>query len=247
MTERRSASLRARVRAEMTEEIKEAARRHLAVEGANLSLRAVARDLGMVSSAVYRYFPSRDELLTALIIDAYNSLGLASETADASVTDRADLTGRWYACAGGIRDWARANPHEYALTYGSPVPGYAAPQDTIEPATRPTLVLGAILADGYAAGVIRPQPATEIPAAASPTIEIPASVRGDLGRVVELIAPGVPIDVLARGLIAWTELFGAISFELFGRLTNVIDDLDAWFDFQLRSLARQMGLPDRAS
>src|SRR5213595_544247 len=78
-------SIRARVRAQMIDEIKSTARRHLATDGANLSLRAVARDMGMVSSALYRYFASRDELLTALIIDAYNSLGEAAEAGDAAV------------------------------------------------------------------------------------------------------------------------------------------------------------------
>src|SRR5438270_9721147 len=68
-------SIRARVRAEMVDEIKAVARRHLAADGANLPLRAVARDMGMVSSALYRYFASRDDLLTALILDAYNALG----------------------------------------------------------------------------------------------------------------------------------------------------------------------------
>ena len=67
-------SIRARVRAEMIDEIKTVARRHLATDGANLSLRAVARDMGMVSSALYRYFASRDDLLTALIIDAYDKV-----------------------------------------------------------------------------------------------------------------------------------------------------------------------------
>src|SRR5262245_47051632 len=92
----RAASLRARVRAEMTQEIKQVARRHLAADGANLSLRAVARDMGMVSSAMYRYFASRDDLLTALIIDAYDSLGDASEAGVATVKQD-DLLGRWLA------------------------------------------------------------------------------------------------------------------------------------------------------
>src|SRR5580693_9145544 len=74
---------RARARAEITGEIKEEARRQLAMTGAQLSLRAVARALGMVSSALYRYFPSRDDLLTALIIDAYDALATAAESADA--------------------------------------------------------------------------------------------------------------------------------------------------------------------
>ena len=80
-----AAGTRARVRAALTREIVDAARRHLAVDGAaGLSLRAVARELGMASSAVYRYFPSRDDLLTALIVDAYDALGAAAEEAEAA-------------------------------------------------------------------------------------------------------------------------------------------------------------------
>src|SRR5215469_12823473 len=121
-----AASIRARVRAEMIGEIKAVARRHLETDGANLSLRAVARDMGMVSSALYRYFASRDELLTALILDAYNALGDTVEAADAGITDRTKLRARWFASTGAVRSWALANPAEYALIYGSPVPGYAA-------------------------------------------------------------------------------------------------------------------------
>ena len=231
MAERITTSLRARVRAEMVDEIKRAARRHLAVDGANLSLRAVARDLGMVSSAVYRYFPSRDELLTALIIDAYDALGDAAEVAEARA-DRGDLVGRWRTVCHGIRDWAVANPNEYALIYGSPVPGYVAPQDTIGPASRPTMVLGAILADGVASGALRVRPGERLS----------APVTAEVERAAELIAPGVPAPVLARGMIAWTELFGAISFDLFGRLNNVIDDRRAWFDHQVDAMAELVGL-----
>jgi AcrR family transcriptional regulator len=114
---------RARARAELTEQIKAVARQHLAEHGAAaLSLRAVTRDVGMVSSAVYRYFASRDELLTALIVDAYDAVGRAAEEADAACR-RDDVEGRWLALASAVRTWATANPHEYALVYGSPVPG----------------------------------------------------------------------------------------------------------------------------
>ena len=123
--------MRAQAREQMRGAILETARAHLAEHGAvGLSLRAVARDVGMVSSAVYRYFPSRDALLTALIIDAYDSLGAAVEKAERRVP-RDDLLGRWRAIATTTRRWARADPHQYALVYGSPVPGYAAPQDTV--------------------------------------------------------------------------------------------------------------------
>jgi AcrR family transcriptional regulator len=223
----RAATLRARVRAEMTEEIKHAARRQLAADGANLSLRAIARDLGMVSSALYRYFASRDDLLTALIIDAYNGLGEATERGEAAAP-REDLAGRWLAAGHAIRDWAVANPHEYALIYGSPVPGYIAPRDTVGPASRPTIVLGAILVDGFAAGVFRTRPGETAP----------APLSEDMDRLIALVAPGVPTPIVVRGLIAWTEIFGAINFELFGRFNNVIEDLSTWYDHQLHELHR---------
>ena len=148
----------------MTDEIKAVARRHLATDGANLSLRAVARDMGMVSSALYRYFASRDDLLTALILDAYNSLGTAVETADAAVTDRSRLRERWLAAGRALRGWALARPAEYALLYGSPVPGYAAPADTIAAAVRTTVVLARILSDGFASGAVtRPGLESSVP------------------------------------------------------------------------------------
>jgi len=231
MSQPRRQSARARVRAEMTDDIKQAARARLAVEGPNLSLRAVARDIGVVSSAVYRYFASRDELLTALIIDAYDDLGEATESAEAAVARR-DLRGRWLAAGRAIRDWASANPHEYALLYGSPVPGYAAPQDTVGPASRPVLVLTAILRDGVARDVI-----------AVPPDRLPRAVRADLTGVVAL--PGfqdVPATVMGRGMTAWAQLFGALSFELFGRLTGAVHDYDAYFEYQLAQMADYLGL-----
>src|SRR5436305_8683707 len=116
-----AAGTRARVRAELTREIAEVARRHLASAGAAaLSLRAVAREMGMASSAVYRYFPSRDDLLTTLIVEAYDAIGEAAEAADAAAP-AADLRGRLRAVFRATREWALAHPHEYALVYGSPV------------------------------------------------------------------------------------------------------------------------------
>jgi AcrR family transcriptional regulator len=217
----------------MVEEIKATARRHLAAEGANLSLRAVAREMGMVSSALYRYFPSRDDLLTALIIDAYDALADAAERADAEL-ERADLRGRWLAACRAVRRWALANPAEYALIYGSPVPGYVAPQDTVEPSTRPVVVLGAILDDAHRAGELTP--AGDRPP--------PDVLHAELAQVKAVVAPGVSETDLARAMIAWTELFGAISFELFGRFKNTITDLAAWYDHQARVLATFIGLTE---
>jgi AcrR family transcriptional regulator len=226
-------SIRARVRAEMIEEIKAVARRHIATEGAALSLRAVARELGMVSSALYRYFASRDELLTALIIDTYDSMGEAAESADASVADRSDVHARWIAVTNALRDWALARPHEYALIYGSPVPDYAAPQDTVGPATRPVLVMGAILADAKAAGRL---------AETGPGAPVSERLAAEIGGIAEQVGADVGSPTMARGLIAWTEIFGAISFELFGRINNTIEARDDWFRHQALAMADFIGL-----
>jgi AcrR family transcriptional regulator len=220
---------RARVRAELTAEIKDAARRQLAEVGAPaLSLRAVAREVGMVSSAVYRYFPSRDELLTALIVDAYDAVGQVAEEA----VEHAPPTviDRWLAIARAVRRWALAHPNEYALIYGSPVPGYGAPVDTIDPAARPALAMLRIAVDGVADGEIDD-------CAHGPTMA--RSVRADLAGLRRQAAPGVSDEVLARGLAAWTQLFGTISFELFGHLHNVIHDYDAFFDHEMRRAGEQ--------
>jgi AcrR family transcriptional regulator len=211
----------------LTEDIKAAARRQLAEIGAaGLSLRAIARDLGLVSSALYRYYASRDELLTALIIDAYDAVGAVAEQA---VPDRGDFLTRWLALAHAVRRWALANPNDYALVYGSPVPGYRAPTDTIPAAQRVPFVALRLLADGVASGEL----------SHDPTVRIPRAVRSDL-RSLREAAPGVPADVLSRGLAAWAQLFGSISFELFGHFHNVIAELDAFFDHQMREAARRV-------
>lgn len=231
-----STGARARARAEITAEILEVARRHLATDGAaGLSLRAVAREVGMVSSAVYRYFPSRDALLTRLIVEAYDGVGAAAESAEAATAARpahARLVALWHA----VRDWATANPHEYALVYGTPVPGYAAPEATIDPAARVATVMLRILTDGVADGSID----------VDDRIETSRSVRSDLAGL-RTLAPDVPDAVLARGLLAWTQLFGSISFSMFGHLHNVIDDLDAFFDLEARRVADYVvrGVPSR--
>ena len=142
---------RERTRAEITRQILDVARRHLGTDGASgLSLRAIARELGASSSGVYRYVASRDELLTMLIVAAYDALGTAAEAQEAAVA-RGDLAGRWSAVCDAVRGWALANPNEYALIYGTPVPGYIAPAATMAPAARVSGVLLGILIDAASA------------------------------------------------------------------------------------------------
>jgi AcrR family transcriptional regulator len=221
---------RDRARAELTQEIKDAARRQLAAEGAErLSLRAVSRELGMVSSALYRYFPSRDELLTALIIDAYDALGAEAEAAAKS---EAEPRAAWLAVCRAVRAWAIAHPQEYALIYGSPVSGYQAPQTTVQPASRVILTLFGILSQAQAAGAL-------VPPADAPE---PEGLLAEQLQTLTGYAPGVPLKVLGRTAIVWTQLFGMISFELFGQLVGSMDPADEFFADATEQLATFLGL-----
>ena len=219
--------VRARVRAQLTAEIKASARQQLAVEGASsLSLRAIARELDMASSAIYRYFASRDDLLTALIIDAYDSVGTAVEQADAAF-DQADYRLRFIAMASAVRSWAHANPHEYALIYGSPVPGYAAPEDTVDPATRVPVALISVLVDSFAgrSGTGKVDLAPDEGLVAS------------LAQLSEFVDHQVPAPVLAQGVRAWGEIFGLVSLELFGHFNNAVTDPGEFFTHAVSLLA----------
>ncbi|MFI6848315.1 TetR/AcrR family transcriptional regulator [Kitasatospora sp. NBC_00085] len=227
-----SRSARADVRAELTRQITDIARQQLATSGASgLSLRAVAREMGMVSSAIYRYFASRDELLTALIIDAYNALGDALELA-VITRPAGDPTGRWLALCRALRAWALAHPHEYALLYGSPVPGYRAPEDTVAPAMRGTLAFGRIVADAHRAAAL----------ATPEHLPVPPPALGPDAERVRAVMPEVPDDVVYRALTAWTGLFGWLGFELSGQFAGTILDPEAAFEHTARTLAALIGL-----
>lgn len=223
---------RERARTEVTTAIKEEARRQLAAEGAvRLSLRAVARELGMVSSALYRYFPSRDDLLTALIIDAYDAIGAAAEEA-LEASRGAAPADRWVAVCCAARDWAVDHPHEYGLIYGSPVPGYAAPDDTIAPASRVGLALVAVARDAHGAGVLQ----------APQGNPLAAPVKADAARLAAELAPDLPVPTIAALVAAWAQVFGIVSFEVFGQFDNVVRNRGPFFAQAAAALAAQVGL-----
>ncbi|WP_116245755.1 TetR/AcrR family transcriptional regulator [Nocardiopsis sp. FIRDI 009] len=229
-----SQTARERARAELTDEITRTARRHLATAGAaGLSLRAVARDLGMASSAVYRYFPAKDDLLTTLIIDGYNALGRVVEEADAT-RDTSDFPGRWRSSCHAVRDWALAHPHEYALLFGSPVPGYRAPGDTVGPAVRDTAVLARITEDAHRAGALR-----------TADRALPQAGALGLSPIVRELFGDCPEEVVARALSVWTGLYGWVGFEVFGQLDAVMEDREAAFRQHVAHLGDMLGLVER--
>jgi len=216
--------------------ITQAANRQLLEVGpGELSVRAIARDLGMASSAMYRYVSSRDELLTLLIIDAYDDLGDHVEARAGRVPDPGK---RWRAVGLAVRDWALAEPQRFALIYGSPVPGYAAPETTIAPATRiPALLVGIIQQAG----------AQIAPAAFSSRVA--RSLRPGLQGMAQwtgISEPHFSDAAFAVGVMAWTHMIGSISFELFGHRHGVVGDSEAdrraYFMFELAVLAEVLGI-----
>lgn len=221
---------RERARAELTTEITALARQHVAESGAAaLSLRAVARELGMVSSALYRYFPSRDELLTTLIIDSYRALAARMRTADTGAGPRE----RWTAVCHALRDWAIAHPHEYALIYGTPVPGYRAPADTVQPAAEVYLALLTVVRDAATAGSL---------VEADLPVDLGPELAEQLTAVQDGLADGVPLAVLARLFQAFGQLVGAISLELFGHFVGTVDPAGPLYQLTVAELADRLGL-----
>ncbi len=209
---------RERARVALTAEIESLARIQIERDGASsLSLRAIARDLNMVSSAIYRYFASRDELLTRLIIHSYERLGDTVEAADSSVRKRSDFSARWKAITRSIRQWAMVNPSEYSLLFGTPVPGYQAPKDTIAPATKYTLVMIQLIVDMETFGYTADQ-------------KVPTALRKDYVALRRTLGVVTSDAMLMNGMVAWSNVMGAINLELFGHLHNVVDAPGALFD-----------------
>jgi len=213
--------IRARNRAALEAEILAAGRRHLAEHGAAaLSLRAIARDLGMASSAVYRYVASRDELLTLLIVEAYDSLG---DAVDNAVAGQVDPLERFRIIGRATRTWAAAHPHQFTLVYGSPVPGYQAPAErTVEPGTRVVAHLIGVLAE------LAPSWAGAAPDE--------RAERALAGLIADPTMAGLalPPVLLSRGLAAWALVLGSITAERFGHYgPDSISDPDAHFEGML--------------
>ena len=219
-------------RIELTRAILASARAQLAEVGpGELSVRQIARELGMASSAVYRYFPSRDHLITALLVQCYDESGAAVEAAEAGVP-RGQLHRRWVATAHALRDWALANRQEYALLYGSPVPGYAAPEDTVMPAMRVPRVFLELMADAEERGLVL----------GAPSAPVPRKEKAALAPVAELVVRPIGVERLVRAMMVWPTLIGQISLELFGHLHNGVLDYDVHFDHLVDRVSLDLGL-----
>ena len=164
-------------------------------------MRAVAREVGMVSSAVYRYFPTREALLTAMILESYE--GLAAALGEVR-SRRADL--RWIALGRTLREWALERPHEFQLIYGTPVPGYVAPPETVPAAAAVAAPFLEVAGAAEVAPFVGPRLVAQM--------EAVAQVRGTSGAAAAAV-----IAELAA-------LIGLVTLELGGHLIGSSDPAD---------------------
>lgn len=212
MTEPGTKTPRERYRAQVRAEIKERAWGQIATAGASaLSLNAIAKQMGMSGPALYRYFASRDELITELIRDAYKSLADTFRTASGSGADVVAL-------AHAIRGWALDDPHRYFLVYGTPVPGYHAPDDI-------TAIASEIMTTLLDACATLPQ--------GSPATPFDAHLEDH--RQWAEGHPATP-EILHRALTSWTRLHGVLSLELAGHFNGMGFDPALMFAAELDDL-----------
>ncbi|MGF6886088.1 AcrR family transcriptional regulator [Nocardia sp. GAS34] len=218
-------------RAETTAEIKDTALRLMAANGPGaITLRAIAREMGMTANAVYSYFPTRDDLVTALIRDVYDDLADALQAArDSRPSD--DPTGRTMAWAKAFRSWSLANTEGFRLIYGDPIPGYRPPEGG--PAPEAEQRVCAILT-GLAAAAPAPDPSTD------------EFAWGDFdpGLVTEVRAlfPDLSPAMLAMALRMWGRLHGLVSLEILGHMRTLTTEPDKLYHSEVEEMIRGLGL-----
>jgi AcrR family transcriptional regulator len=233
---RKSDALAARARAKdaVRSRLRDIARRHIAERGAaDLSLRAVARELDMTSSAIYRYIDSREELINSLVAESYEALAEVTERADrVQAGAGADAAARWLGTARAIREWALRHPHEYAMIYGSPMPRSGPLPDVGPAAARIWRVVAGLMSTAVATGILQP-PATAF------------DVEGLIAEHV-LATVGTPAppfdDFIVRGMALFSCLIGAISAELSGPFHGLGTDARRVFDLVVATGAQGVGL-----
>ena len=211
--------------------IKEVAREQIAEHGApSLSLRAIARELSITAPAIYNYFPSRDDLVTALIVDAYRSLARAlTKARDAEHKDHAASI---VASANAYRSWALIHPEQYGLIFGTPIPGYQAPMAITGPAAGESmLVLVQVLDAAYQDGVL---------SLAEPTPTLLTLLQPWVDKLEYAGSP----SVIQLALASWAQIHGLVSLELFGHLAPAPEygDVAALFEAEIQASVKRMGL-----
>ncbi len=212
--------------------IKDTARQQMAEKGAAaLSLRAIARALKITAPAIYNYFPRRDDLVTALIVDAYTSLGDSLFASQESLAE-ASYAEKVFASARAYRSWALANPEEYNLIFGTPIPNYHAPMEVTGPAAaRSMSVLVGVLDAAWREGALNTEGVLEL---------TPNMIRAWINKFNYEGDPAVVQFAMA----SWAQIHGMLSLEINGHFAAVPDDVDVddFFKVEIRAMIKRMGL-----
>lgn len=213
----------------LQEAIKDTAWKQIAESGAaSLSLRAIARELDITAPAIYNYYPSRDDLVTALIVDAFTSLAEAQE---ASITGLAQNRRAVRLSALGLayREWAVTYPQRYHLIFGTPIPNYTAPEEVTQPAAAQALIpLIQAIQDLASAGELR----TERLADMSPKLE---SMLGTWSK----FAGGFDHEVLYLALVIWSRVHGLVMLEITHQIPSFFDDPEEVYRQEIKNLLIQ--------
>ena len=237
---------RERLRAATVEEIKATARHLLVTQGPHsVTLRAIAREMGMTAPGLYRYFPSHEDLWQDLCHDTYAAIADAIEAAlEPLPAEQVEL--RLLTASREFRSWAVAHPREFGLVFGMPLPGLEQVKDLTDPAhvagMRFALVFTQAFADLWAA---RPFPIVADDG-------LPSELAAQLRRYRDAVqgAPGgridgeLPLGAILVFLQAWVQLYGIVTMEVFGHLGFCLDDVGEFFDTELARVGRMLGIEE---
>jgi AcrR family transcriptional regulator len=230
-------SRRDRVRAETTEEIKQTARRILVDQGPEaVTLRAIARDMGVTAPALYRYFDSHEELIRRVVGDIFAELATEIHGAidRAGTASGGDMAEKMVGACHGFRQWALDHKAEFALLFGTPVPGVNVEDDdfTEECARKFAGTFYALFLELW----------QKNPFPVPPPEKIDPGLREQLTRYRDGIGTDLPLGALFTFLRCWVLLYGIVSMEVFGHLGFALDDPAPMFEITLAELATLVGL-----
>lgn len=227
-------TLREQQRETTIEAIKALARAQMQANGtAGISLRGIARDLGVTAPALYRYFADRDDLITDLLLDAFNAVAdtmIAAET----VPPRDHYAERLTAVMLAYRRWALQYPTDFQLIYGNPIPGYVAPAEiTVPAAARAFVPVVAVLSEASLAGVLVPPMRAE---------ELPPVILAHIQQLIVAYSyPPLPV-VLYLATLGWERIHGMVTLELFEQTEPLVGDTEAHYRYEVARLCAEMNL-----
>jgi AcrR family transcriptional regulator len=218
----------------MPSQIKAAARQQMAQQGtAGIALRGIARELGITAPAIYNYFPRLDDLITALIVDAFTALAEAIEAAEAGTPGETCGPKILTMCL-AYRQWAVEHPVDFQLIYGNPIPGYVAPAEiTVPLARRPFDGLFRLFLEAYQRGEL------VIPEEYEP---VPASITAHFAGWLPTVGYDFPDALLCLLMSGWARIHGMVMLELFEHIGPVVGDPAAFYRYELDAFFQQLGM-----